>query len=207
MDRNPTTLAQAFYVFFPWEMGRFEEASAIGKHIIELEPTTAQWHSDMSWNRWSAGDSVAGRAYAQQAIRLDSTFGEPYFILAMMDADGGNAPEARRAAARTFALTGPDYPFNQTIDAYVKAKTGDVAGARRVLRGMEKTPRLAQQALVLAALGERDSMYVMFERAIDAKDPDTMWFLNAIPSLRPLRNEPRYQRLLERAGVPKEWWR
>jgi serine/threonine-protein kinase len=207
MDRNPTTVAQAFYVFFPWETGRFEEASAIGKHIIELEPTTAQWHSDMGWNRWSAGDTVAGRTYAQQAIRLDSTFGEPYFILAMMDADGGNAPAARQAAARTIALSGPDYPFNQTVDAYVKAKTGDAAGARRVLREMQKTPRLAQQALVLAALGERDSMYVMFERAIDAKDPDTIWFLNAIPSLRPLRHDPRYQRLLERMGLPEEWRR
>ena len=207
MERNPTTVAQAFYVFFPWETGRFEEASAVGKRIIELEPTTAQWHSDMSWNRWSAGDSVAGRAYAQQAIRLDSTFGEPYFILAMMNADGGNALAARQAAARTIALTGPDYPFNHTVDAYVKAKTGDAAGARRVLREMERTPRLAQQALVLAALGERDSMYVMFERAIDAKDPDTIWFLNAIPSLRPLRHEPRYQRLLERMGLPAEWRR
>jgi len=57
----------------------------------------------------------------------------------------------------------------------------------------------------VAALGERDSMYVMFERAIDAKDPDAIWFLNAIPSLRPMRQEPRYQRLLERMGLPKDW--
>jgi hypothetical protein len=207
MERNPTTLAQAFYVFFPWETGRFEEASVIGTRIIEIEPTTAQWHSDMAWNRWSAGDSVAGRAYAQRAIQLDSTFGEPYFILAMLDADGGNVPAARRAAARTIALSGADGPFSQMIDGYVKAKTGDTAGARTVLRALAAAPHLAQQALVLATLGERDSMYVTFERAIDAKDPDTIWFLNAIPSLRPWRNEPRYQRLLERMGMPVEWRR
>jgi hypothetical protein len=93
------------------------------------------------------------------------------------------------------------------VDGYVKAKTGDTAGARRVMREMGKAPRLAQRALVLAALGERDSMYVMFERAIEAKDPDAIWYLNAIPSLRPLRKEPRYQRLLERMGLPKEWRR
>jgi hypothetical protein len=62
-------------------------------------------------------------------------------------------------------------------------------------------------AVVFATLGQRDSMYVMFERAIDAKDPDAIWFLNAIPSLRPMRQEPRYQRLLERMGLPKEWRR
>jgi TolB-like protein len=205
MDRNPTTLAQAFYVFFPWETGQFEEASIIGKRIIDQEPTTAQWHSDMAWNRWSAGDSAAGRAYAQQAIRLDSTFGEPHFILAMLGADAGDAPAARQELARTIALSGPDSPFGHMIDGYVKAKTGDSAAARTVLRAMAGGPHLAQQAVILAALGERDSMYVMFERAIDAKDPDAIWFLNAIPSLRPMRHEPRYQRLLERMGLPKEW--
>jgi hypothetical protein len=106
---------------------------------------------------------------------------------------------------RNIALSGPDYPFSQMIDAYIKAKSGDTAGARRVLRAMDKDPHLARRAVVLAALGERDSMYVMFERAIDAKDPDAIWFLNAIPSLRPLRHEPRYQQLLERMGLPKEW--
>ena len=203
MDRNPTTIAQAFAVYFPWETGQFEKASIIGKHIIELEPTTAQWHSDMAWNRWSAGDSVGARAYAQQAIRLDSTFNEPYFILAMIDADGGNAPAARREAAQTIAVG--KGAFAQGIDGYVKAKTGDTAGARRVLQAMDDGRRPAQRAVVFAALGQRDSMYVTFERAIDAKDPDAIWFLNAIPSLRPMRQEPRYQRLLERMGLPKEW--
>jgi len=113
----------------------------------------------------------------------------------------------REAAARTIALSGPDYPFSQAVDGYVKAKAGDTAGARRVLREMGTAPRLPQRALVYAALGERDSMYVMFERAIDAKDPDAIWFLNAIPSLRPMRQDPRYQQLLERMGLPKEWRR
>ena len=33
------------------------------------------------------------------------------------------------------------------------------------------------------------------------------WFLNAIPSLRPMRQEAQYQQLLERMGLPKEWRR
>jgi serine/threonine-protein kinase len=203
MDRNPTTIAQAFAVYFPWETGQFEKASVIGKRIIELEPTTPQWHSDMGWNRWAAADSAGARAYAQQAIRLDSTFNEPYFILAMIDADGGNVAAARREAAQTMALG--NGAFGQVIDGYVKAKTGDPAGARRVLQAMDDKRRPAQRALVFAALGERDSMYVMFDHAIEVKDPDAIWFLNAIPSLRPMRQEPRYQLLLDRMGLPKQW--
>jgi hypothetical protein len=41
--------------------------------------------------------------------------------------------------------------------------------------------------------------------AIEARDPDTTWILNSFPVLRPLRREPRYQQLLERMGMPKEW--
>lgn len=68
---------------------------------------------------------------------------------------------------------------------------------------LQRHPRLAQRALLLATLGDRDSMYVLFERAIDARDPDAIWILNAAPMLRPLRHEPRYQDLLERMGLPE----
>jgi hypothetical protein len=68
---------------------------------------------------------------------------------------------------------------------------------------MDRDPRLAQRALLLHAVGEVDSMYALFERAIDARDPDAIWILNATPFLRPLRGEPRYQQLLERMGLPE----
>jgi hypothetical protein len=68
---------------------------------------------------------------------------------------------------------------------------------------MERDPRLAQRALLLEAIGEVDSMYTTFERAIEGRDSDAIWILNAAPSLRPLRQEPRYQRLLQRMGLPE----
>jgi len=50
-------------------------------------------------------------------------------------------------------------------------------------------------------------MYSTFARVIDARDPNAIWFLNAAPALRPWRQEPRYQALLERMGLPEEWRR
>jgi hypothetical protein len=69
---------------------------------------------------------------------------------------------------------------------------------------MKPGARLAQRALLFAALGERDSMYATFERAIDTRGFDTIWILNATPFLRPLRHEPRYQALLARMGLPED---
>jgi serine/threonine-protein kinase len=206
MARNPTTLAQAFYTYFPWATAQPEEATRVGLHLVEVEPTTAQWQSDLAWIRWAAGDSAEARAYALRAIALDSTFAEPNMILTFIDADGGDIPAARRSAARAARLA-PEYPLVLGLEGYVLARAGDTTGARRVLREMGRKRLLAGQALVHAALGNTDSMYVLFERAIDAREPDALWFLNAVPALRPLRHEPRYQALLERMGLPEEWRR
>jgi hypothetical protein len=203
MARNPTMLAQAFYTYFPWGTAQPEEATRVALHLVDVEPTTAQWQSDAAWIRWAAGDSAAARAYALRAIELDSSFAEPNMILAFIDADGGDIPAARRSAALAAQLA-PDYPLTQGLDGYVLARAGDTTGARRVLQALSQQGLLAHQALVYAALGEHDSMYALFERAIDAREPDALWFLNAVPALQPLRHEPRYQALLERMGLPEE---
>jgi TolB-like protein len=203
MARNPTTLAQAFYTYFPWATAQPEEATRVAMHLVDVEPTTAQWQSDASWIRWAAGDTSAARAYALRASELDSTFAEPNQILAFVNADAGDFAAARRSAAR-FARLAPDNPFVLVLDGYIAARAGDTTGARQLLEKLSRERKLAQQALVHAALGERDSMYVLFEGAIDARETDALWFLNAVPALLPLRHEPRYQALLERMGLPDE---
>jgi hypothetical protein len=91
------------------------------------------------------------------------------------------------------------------LDGYVMARGGDSAGARHVRQSFDDEGALAMSALISAALGEQDTMYATFQRAIDARDPYAIWFLNAFPALRPWRQEPRYQALLGRMGLPEEW--
>ena len=204
MERHPSTFAQALYSWFPWETGQFAEAIAVASRLVDLEPTTAQWHSDLGWDYWASGDPAAARTAALRAIALDSAFYEPYHMLAWIEAAAGNILAARQAAERAAAVAGGDYWLRGTLDGYIKVRAGDTAGARAVLRTMDRDPRLAQRALLLHAIGDLDSMYVLFERAIDAQDPDAIWILNAVPPLRPLRHEPRYQALLERMGLPED---
>jgi TolB-like protein/tRNA A-37 threonylcarbamoyl transferase component Bud32 len=205
MERNPTALAQGLYSWFPWAMGRWDEAVAAATRLIDLEPTTAQWHSDVGWDHWSAGRLDTARVFATRAVALDSAFYEPYHMLAWIEATEGNFPAARQALARARELAGGDFWLRQTTEGFILARSGDLAGALQVLRVMEGDPRLAQRAILLHAVGDLDGMYAMFGRAIEARDPDTMWILNSFPVLRPLRREPRYQQLLERMGMPKEW--
>jgi len=206
MARNPTTLAQEFYTYFPWATGQSAEAIRVGRRVVELEPTTAQWHNDLAWDLWSAGDSAAARTSALRAMALDSTFVEPYWILTFIDADGGDLAAARRWAALYRQMQG-DPLVATLLEGYVMARGGDTAGAHRARRALEDERAFAGAALLHAALGDHDAMYAAFGRAIDARDPAAVWYLNAVPALRPWRQEPRYQALLARMGLPEEWRR
>jgi TolB-like protein len=202
-ERNLSTQGQAVYSWFPWETGQFAEAIAVASRLIDLEPTTAQWYSDLGWDHWSAGDTAAARAAGLRAIALDSAFYEPYGLLAWIETVARNFPAARERLARAASAAGGDFWLRQTLEGFILAREGDTVGARRVLRSLDRDPRLAQRALLLQAIGETDSMYTMFGRAIDARDSDAIWILNAVPWLRPLRREPRYQQLLQRMGLPE----
>jgi len=206
MAHNPTTLAQEFYTYFPWAMGQSDEAIRVGRHVVDLEPTTAQWHSDLAWDLWSAGDSAAARASALRALELDSTFAEPYWILTFIDADGGDIAAARRWTALVQSMQG-DPTVATVLEGYTMARAGDTAGAYRAQRVLERRGALANAALLLATLGDKNAMYATFARAIDARDPYAIWYLNAVPWLRKWRKEPRYQALLARMGLPEEWRR
>jgi len=46
-------------------------------------------------------------------------------------------------------------------------------------------------------------MYRMFNRALDTRDADVLWILNAVPALYPIRGEPAYQQVLARLGLPE----
>ncbi|HEX5819039.1 MAG TPA: hypothetical protein VFY20_09180, partial [Gemmatimonadales bacterium] len=203
MARNPTTLAQSLHGWYLWETGQFAKAIALHERLIDLEPATAQWYSDLGWDHWASGDTARAFAAARRAIALDSLFFEAHHELAWMSVETGDFVTARREIDIARRLAGGDYWLRQVVEGQLLARAGDEAGARRVLQAMDRDPRLAQRALLLATLGERDSMYVMLEQAIDARDPDVLWMMNAERVLRGLRQEPRYQQLLARMGLPE----
>ena len=124
-------------------------------------------------------------------------------MLAWLEINAGNYPAARDRLAQATRVAGGDFWLRQTLEGIIQARPGDATGARRVLRSVDGDPRLAQRALLLHAIGDVDSMYVMFGKAIEARDADAIWILQSMPFLRPLRRDPRYQQLLQRMGLPE----
>jgi serine/threonine-protein kinase len=201
LERNGSTEARGLYGWTMWETGRFAEAIAATKELIALEPTTAQWRSDIAWSYWSSGDSVAARASLRHAIAVDSSFYEAYDLLGMVESDAGDFTASERYHQRAIAVAGGDYWVRQFSEAVLYKARGDLSGVRRVLRELDGDPRYAQRAVMSYLVGEKDSTYALLERAIEARDGDLLWVLTAVPYLYPLHREARYQTLMRRVGL------
>jgi len=202
--RTSNTQATALYGWIAWEMGRSAEMEANAKALVSREPTTSQWRSDMAWGYWSARDSAKARVAAGSAVAVDSVFYEAYDVLSLIEMDARNFDSADRAHARATTLAGGDYWVRQFNTGMIAAARGDTVTVKRMLRELDGDPRMAQRAGLLYMTGNKEAMYAMFDRAIAERDPDILQVANAMPFLYPVRKEPRYQRMLERIGLPTE---
>jgi eukaryotic-like serine/threonine-protein kinase len=201
MARNPSTQARALYSWVLWETGRHKEAVAAIQKAIEIEPTTPQWHSDLGWLLWSIPDSAGSRAAAMRAIALDSTFYEPYHLLTWLELRVGNVEAVRAALQKARSAAGGDFWFRETLEGHMYVAAGDTAAALAVLARLKNDPRYAQRGWLLRVVGDVDGSYAMWNKAIDARDPDALYTLWSNPALYAIHEEPRYQRLLARTGV------
>ena len=202
--RTVSSQALALYGWTAWETGDWAgELDSTPRRLVDLEPTTAQWRSDLAWWYWSSRDSAAARAAAESAVAMDSRFYEAFDILSLVEMDARNFAAAERYHLRARELAGGDYWVRQFNDGMIAGAKGDRAGVEKAIAELDGDPRLAQRAGLFYLLGNRDSMYTLFERAVDARDLDLLQVMNAMPFLYPVRKEPRYQALQARIGMPQ----
>ena len=91
--------------------------------------------------------------------------------------------------------------------AYALAKSGKRAEAQAVLAELLKisTERYVPPytiALIYNGLGERDEALAWLARGFEQRDP-FMTFLKVEPKWNNLRDDPRFQDLLRRVGLPQ----
>jgi len=202
-SRPGSSLGWGMFGWALWEMGDFDSMLRRGRNLVEEEPTTAQWRSDLAWGLWSLQKPTEALASARKGAELDPTFYETFDILSLILGDLGKHAAADSAHRRAVEVAGGDYWVRRFDEGLLASQRGDTAGVRRALAALDGDPRLAQRGGLLFLAGMKDSAYAMLGHAVDARDLDVLQVLNAMPPLYRFRGEPRYQALLARIGLPE----
>jgi serine/threonine-protein kinase len=153
---------------------------------------------------WFQGRYEDAEASLRKSLQFDSTFHMARAELGLVLLETGNRPAARAI------LPPPGEVLPGSVEsafpAIARVALGDTAGARRtraVIEEMAATRYVATdlRAMVTLALGDVNGALDLLERAMEER-AFTMIFIGIYPPWRVLRNEPRFQALLAKLGLP-----
>ena len=192
-------------MFYLMLLGRTEEAINEGKKAVELEPLNLNHGANLSGMYFYARQYDRALAEAKQVFDLDPDFIvgrwalSQAFIVKGMTADAINLNEQALQKDPTNAV------FLRFAGlAYATAgKRREAEDIIRRFREISKTEYVMAYhlALIYAALGEKDKAFAELEKAFAERD----YLLPRIkvePFLDPLRDDPRFQDLIKRMGLP-----
>ena len=184
-------------------LGRHDEAIAEMKIAMEKEPLYLIQGANYAAVLMYARRFDEAVEQAKKTYDLDPTFIGSINWLAHSYASDGKYNEALATVEKSLDSHMP----LRTTAGYVYAKTGQRAKALEVIeqwKEVEKHRYLQNYwvAINYAALGDKDGAFAELEKAYKNHD----WFLQRIkvdPFMDPLRDDPRYEELVERMNFPK----
>jgi len=199
---NPSSSrAHLGYSTFLLAVGRVDEAVAEAERALDLDPLTAQRYMDTGWKLFYAGryDEAIVRTSRMLELMPDSAIG--HVVLALSYAMKGMDDQAAAMCDKALALPADNDALREC--GFVYARTGREQKARDLLRRLLLDPQVSpfQLAVVYDALGSRDDALRWLDRAAEMRSPQ-MCFLGVTPFSQRLREEPRFQDLLQRMNFP-----
>lgn len=212
IELNPQFVqARSMYgmICLGWVEGKFDEAEEQLRIAIKLEPLSAIDHADLAWTLLMARKFEEALAIAKMGIELDnSSFlshriaGLCYIVL--------QHPE--KAIATFHYLVNISNRHAQAVNSLIWAYccNGNFEEAKKLMNELEA--RLATKdigsahfdfGLSVAYIGNVNFAFDALEKAYNDLDPHILTIKRApyVPAL--LRNDPRFQNLLDRIGFPE----
>ena len=191
--------------------GRFPESLAENERAHELDPLSLIINASYASSLGGVGRYDDAIKQAHKALDLDPELVPGHEILGQTCEEQGKLDEAITEYHKANEITAT--PANFAMLAHAYAKTGRVAETRKILDKL--TDLSAQQyvgayplAIVHLALGEKDEALRLLEQSLVERDILLQGLFGSIKidkRLDPLRNDPRFQKLVERfdAGIPE----
>ena len=183
-------------------LGHNDEAIAALRKRIELDPLCRPACEVMlaDFHRWAHHEEESLRILQAVLKQYPDSWGA-WQTLAFLDLQRGATKDAV-AAADTMTRLAPDEPWSRQTRAYVYAKAGRVAEARRILAEIETDWSAGRPSspvmigLIRLTLGERDQFFQWLERGFDDYDPELFQLQD--PIFDPVRDDPRFRWAMKR---------
>jgi TolB-like protein len=205
IELNPNlAAARQWYASYLNAMGRFQEGAAEQKAATELDPLSLIIHMN------AADPFYFSRQYDRAIQHLSALLDRaPYFFPALFNLgrayiQKNQIPEALAAFEKAWQLSRNRECLPALGHAYALAgRTGE---ARKVLNDLLSTPSeryiaAPMIARVYLGLADFDSCFAWLRRGLEER---SFWcvFLLVDPVFDPLRNDPRFDEILQRVGFP-----
>jgi serine/threonine-protein kinase len=181
--------------------GRFGEAEQQYRKALELDPLAMILHAGLAWATYLSGDLDRAMVQLHRALEMDPTFVPANTWLGWAYMDKGDFPAAERALD-TALRHSDNRPGIRAELARVYALSGARAKAEAILAELESEPGSRyvppyEMASVAFALGNTERGFSLLEQAWEDRS-HSMVYLPIDPRFRAVRDDPRFQAVLNR---------
>ena len=182
---------------FEARCGRFDSARPAVKRAAELDPLNARAFRQIGQVEFSARNYTAVAAPIEQALKLNPEMSNAWATVAMAQLMRGNLALAAAGFAKEksnlFRLPG------LTMVAIKQGKSAEAERLLAELTASDGDNSLFQRAQIMTQWGRKDDALTLLETGYEALDSGLIQ-LRTDPLLDPLRQEPRFIRLVNSIG-------
>jgi serine/threonine protein kinase/tetratricopeptide (TPR) repeat protein len=197
--------ANHWYAEYVMTMGRHEEAMARMKKTHALDPLWLIINVAVGWAFYNARRYDEGIEQLRRTIELEPNYPVTYWILGLLLRKTGRYDLAIAEGEKGVKLSGGS-PLMRAALAQTLGTAGRTAEARRILDDLTKLAKQKYVAPYVFAgihigLGENDRAIEYLEKSYE-EHSHWLIYLHIDPGMDGLRDDPRFQSLLRRVGLP-----
>lgn len=196
-------LAHELYSYLLTSSGRSDEAIAESQRALELDPLSTTLSDDLGMAYFLAGRYQEAERQHRRTLEIEPDRPDSIYQLGNIYAQTGQYDEAIASYQRAMMLSQRSSNFLGGL-GHAYAVAGRTNDARKVLsemRSMSEHEYVSPYdlAIIYAGLGEKDKALEQLNQAFESRSG---WIIHiqVDPFLDPLRDDPRFQRLIARAG-------
>ncbi len=197
--------AHTFYAFYLNSLGRSEEALAVAKRALDLDPASPAVSHSLAVQLYLARRFDQAIEQAHNTLEMDANFAISYQLLGEAHVSKGLYREGLLALEKFSALSRTS-AISRALVGYSHARLGERSAALRIIEELTSASKHSfipafLYALVYAGLEDKDQAFGWLEKAYEERF-NRLAYLKQDALWDPLRSDPRFIDMLRRLGIP-----